>query len=103
MPVRGHGLKEKTMRISDEQMKKVISQLKEQGAHQDASPLIEPGYRESNGDVISRLTKRILNMPEREELVAQLKARIEAGEYNPTGEEIADAMLRRAIADECSG
>ncbi len=91
------------MRISDEQLKKVLSQLKEQGPRQDASPLIEPGYRESNGDVISRLTKRILTMPEREELVAQLKARIEAGEYNPTGEEIAEAMLRRAVADEYKG
>ena len=31
--------------------------------------------------------------------IAELKAKIEAGEYNPTGDEIADAMIRRSIAD----
>ena len=30
---------------------------------------------------------------------AARRARIEAGEYNPTGDEIADTMIRRAIAD----
>jgi anti-sigma28 factor (negative regulator of flagellin synthesis) len=32
-------------------------------------------------------------------MVASLKARIEAGEYNPTSHEIVDTMIRRAIAD----
>ncbi|MGE0002239.1 MAG: flagellar biosynthesis anti-sigma factor FlgM [Fimbriimonadaceae bacterium] len=32
-------------------------------------------------------------------MVAELKARIEAGDYNPGAEEIVDAMLRRAKAD----
>ena len=35
----------------------------------------------------------------RDDVVAELRARIEAGEYNPTGSEIAEAMIRRAIAD----
>jgi negative regulator of flagellin synthesis FlgM len=38
-------------------------------------------------------------MPDREEMVASLKARIEAGEYNPSAEDIVDTMIRRAIAD----
>ena len=35
----------------------------------------------------------------REELVQSLKARIENGTYNVSGEEIADLMIRRAFAD----
>lgn len=90
------------MRISDEQMKKVVARRKELGESQDSDLGLREGTRESSGDIVARLTKRIANMPEREDLVAELKAKIEAGEYNPTGEEIADAMLRRAIADEFS-
>jgi flagellar biosynthesis anti-sigma factor FlgM len=36
----------------------------------------------------------------REELVLEIKARIERGEYHPDANEIADAMIRRAIADQ---
>lgn len=40
------------------------------------------------------------NVPDiREEMVNELKARIEAGEYKVTGEEIADMMIRRRAAD----
>lgn len=35
----------------------------------------------------------------REEIVADLKARIEKGEYKVSGEEIADMMMRRLRAD----
>jgi flagellar biosynthesis anti-sigma factor FlgM len=35
----------------------------------------------------------------REDLVAELKGKIEKGEYNPTGEEIADAIIKREAAD----
>ncbi|MCW5941125.1 MAG: flagellar biosynthesis anti-sigma factor FlgM [Fimbriimonadaceae bacterium] len=83
-------------------MKKVVARRKEQGQTQDSILGLREGTGESSGDIVARLTKRIANMPEREELVAELKARIEAGTYNPTGEEIADAMIRRAIADEYS-
>ena len=39
-------------------------------------------------------------MPDRDEMVASIKARIEAGEYDVSGEDVADAMIRRAIADK---
>lgn len=89
------------MRITDDQMKKALARAKE-GRKLDEPILPSEGFRESNGDVIRRLTKQIVDMPEREELVQELRRRIESGEYNPSGEEIADAMLRRAIADEFS-
>ena len=38
-------------------------------------------------------------MPDREEYIAELKAKIDAGQYNPTSDDIADAMIRRNIAD----
>jgi len=44
----------------------------------------------------------VLDMPDREAMISELKARIEAGTYNPTGDEIADAMMRRAVADRLS-
>jgi anti-sigma28 factor (negative regulator of flagellin synthesis) len=52
--------------------------------------------------LIEQVTKEVLAMPDRDEMVAELKARIEAGTYNPTGDEIADAMIRRSVADRLS-
>lgn len=41
------------------------------------------------------------NTPDiREDYVKELKERIQKGEYNVTGEEIADMMLRRRAADK---
>ncbi|MBI1757120.1 MAG: flagellar biosynthesis anti-sigma factor FlgM [Fimbriimonas ginsengisoli] len=54
---------------------------------------------EADKPLIKRVTKDVENMPDREEMVAELKAKVESGEYNPTGDEIADAMIRRNIAD----
>jgi negative regulator of flagellin synthesis FlgM len=38
-------------------------------------------------------------MPDREDMIAEIKAKIEAGDYQPSSDEIADAMIRRSIAD----
>lgn len=55
--------------------------------------------RLTDADLISELTAKVNEMPDRDEMVAELKAKIESGAYHPTGEEIADTMIRRAIAD----
>jgi len=52
-----------------------------------------------DADMIQDTTKQVLAMPDREEMIAVLKDRIEKGEYNPSGEDIADAMVRRMLAD----
>ncbi len=52
-----------------------------------------------DADLIAEVTAKVKAAPDREEMIADLKARIEAGQYNPTGEEITDTMIRRAIAD----
>ena len=55
--------------------------------------------QKADKDLVRQVVEAIHNMPDREDFVADLRARIEAGTYNPTGDEIADAMIRRAIAD----
>lgn len=51
-------------------------------------------------ELIDQVTKDILAMNDREQMIADLKARIESGEYNPSSEDIADAMVRRHVADQ---
>ncbi|MFM9873331.1 MAG: flagellar biosynthesis anti-sigma factor FlgM [Fimbriimonadaceae bacterium] len=52
-----------------------------------------------DADLIADITKKVNEAPDREEMIADLKARIKAGTYNPSGQEITDTMIRRAIAD----
>lgn len=84
------------MKISKEQLTKLIAasgQLDER-AKADAAliKLIDAG-------VIKQVTREIAEMPDRDAMIAELKRRIESGEYNPSGDEIAEAMLRRAVVD----
>lgn len=50
-------------------------------------------------DLIQEVVKQVNQMPDRDAMVAELKAKIETGQYKPTGHDIADAMVRRSIAD----
>jgi len=52
-----------------------------------------------DADLIQQVTRDVIEMSDREAVIEDLKARIKAGTYNPTGAEIADTMVRRAIAD----
>jgi hypothetical protein len=85
------------MRISDTEVQKILS------GSAVVEAIVELGgdaeQRSADRPLIDKLTREVIEMPDREEMVAELKARIEAGEYNPSGDEIADAMIRRAIAD----
>ena len=85
------------MKISREQLQKVA----ESGGNvtPDSAQIDAAVIRLTDKALIQEVTHKVIDMPDRDEMVAELKARIEAGEYNPTGEEIADAMVRRAIAD----
>lgn len=87
------------MRISDTQVKKVLSE--DWAAYRDAlvGPISKPVGREVDLDLIDRISAEVIAMPDREEMVAELKAKIEAGEYNPSSDEIVEAMIRRSIAD----
>ena len=88
------------MRISDNEVKKVLS-----GEYAIAQEITTIGHeneaarREADQALVKEVTRSVIEAPDREEMIASLKARIEAGEYNPTGDEIADTMIRRSIAD----
>ena len=89
------------MRISDAEIKKILngqySVVEDINRHERDSEV-----KRENAVLIEQVTKEVLAMPDRDEMVAELKARIEAGTYNPTGDEIADAMIRRSVADRLS-
>jgi len=51
------------------------------------------------GDVIREITAKVNEMPDREDRVRELKAQVDGGTYQRSGEEIAVAMGRRALAD----
>lgn len=88
------------MQISDEQVKMVKELLVQRGLAQEIQDMdLESFPRPEDAELIRQVVQEVLNMPDREDRIADLKARIEAGTYNPSGDEIADAMVRRAIAD----
>ena len=82
------------MRISDEQVKKALEVQREA-----LDVELEPSPKPTDGPMIKTIIQEVIHMPDREDRIAEVKAAIEAGEYNPTGDEIADAMIKRAIAD----
>ena len=57
--------------------------------------------RPSAGDAeVNEVVELVHEMPDiRADVVAALQARIEAGDYEVNEEEVADLMLRRALAD----
>lgn len=83
------------MRISDIELKKVL----QVGVLAPAEELGLQSPKPTDWRLISRLVGEVIAMPDRDDVVADLKARIEAGTYKPTCDEIADAMIRRAVAD----
>lgn len=91
------------MRISDNEVKKLLSTP----SLAEAEAIVE--FQEdvydptADQDLIKKVKADVMAMSDREEMIADLKARIEAGTYNPTGDEIADTMIRRAIADRIRG
>ena len=90
------------MRISDTEVKKILG-----GQYAIVEDIVDLGQtiqtRDKDADLIQQTTAEVIAMPDREEMISDLRARIEAGTYNPTGDEIADAMIRRSIADRIKG
>jgi len=85
------------MKISQEQLKKVASTG---GAITPDSEVVDAAViKLTDKELIQEITHKVEDMPDREEMIAELKAKIEAGEYKVSGDEIADAMIRREIAD----
>lgn len=87
------------MRISDIEVKKILTGS--ESLVQEIEEISLEGARHGRDkELIRQVAADIIAMPDRDEYVAEIKARIEAGAYNPTGDDIADAMIRRNIADQ---
>jgi len=85
------------VKISTEQLDKIHSaggRITPEAAKAD-----EAVIRLTDADLIAAVTSRVDKIPDRDDIVAALRAKIASGEYNPTGDEIADAIVRRLIAD----
>jgi negative regulator of flagellin synthesis FlgM len=51
-------------------------------------------------EVVRQVVDAVSQQPDvREQIVASLRERIESGDYNVSGEQIAEMMLRRALTD----
>ena len=94
------------MRISDSEVKRILSHSHEgMPTHAIVSEIIDIGHTadiKQDRPLIDSVVELVKEMPDRESVILELKARIEAGTYNPSGDDIADTMIRRAIADRLS-
>lgn len=55
-----------------------------------------------DADLIKSVTAAVNEMPDREDMINDLKSRIAKGEYIVSADEIVDTMVRRAKADRIS-
>ena len=84
------------MQVSDTEVKKII----EMGTLAHEIDLVgQARQRAEDAQIVDRVVADVNAMNDREDRIADLKARIESGAYNPSGADIADAMVRRAIVD----
>jgi anti-sigma28 factor (negative regulator of flagellin synthesis) len=84
------------MQIRKEQID-ALRRAQEDGLSQ--AKVDEATIRLLDKDLITETVQKVHAAPDREARIAELKARLAAGEYQVTGEEIAEAMIRRAAAD----
>ncbi len=84
------------MQISDNEVKNI---LKQGSLAQQIDMVAEARQRAEDAELVASVVADVNAMDDREDRIADLKSRIEAGSYNPAGADIADAMIRRAIAD----
>ncbi len=91
------------MRISDTEIKKILDGPAVADPSFPVDGLAALGHDPRRDDeLVYEVTQSVMAMGDREEAIASLRARIEAGTYAPTAEQIVDGMARRAIADQVS-
>jgi len=90
---------ERKMQISDVEVKKIIDSKKL------VAEILEIGQERSKAEdaqVVQEVTQAVMQMADREDRIAEIKAKIESGTYQVTGAQIAESMIRRTIADRIS-
>lgn len=97
LPARGRT----DMRITKEQVLKVLEEKKKTSEPNVPTLLSHRMNVSDDARFIRQLRDEILAMPDvRAELVEEIRARIERGEYQVSAEDIVEAMIRRMIADQ---
>lgn len=84
------------MKVSNEQIARVIAQPV---LTPDANKVDDAVIRLVDAELVQSVTKDVLNAPDREAMVAEIKAKVDAGTYKVSADDIVDTMVRRAIAD----
>lgn len=87
------------MKISTEQLNAVRALQADAPATEKVDTAV---IRLMDRDLILKTTGAVQGMGDREEMIRDLKARIDEGTYNPSSDDIADAIMRRAAADKIS-
>lgn len=88
------------MKISTEQLEKVKAL---DGQVTPPENVVETAViKLMNAELVKSVTAEVNAMPDRDDVVADLKAKIKRGEYKVSAEEIVDTMIRRARADRIS-
>jgi hypothetical protein len=87
------------MRISDAEVKKILSHP-EPSVVNEIDQIEVVRVRRQDQALVKELTADVTSMPDRDDLIAELRSRIEQGAYRPTAESIVEGMVRRAIADQ---
>jgi anti-sigma28 factor (negative regulator of flagellin synthesis) len=84
------------MQISDNEIKKIL------GSRNIVAAIVEIDdhrLKTDDQELIEDVTRQVIQMPDRTDRIEELKAKISSGTYNVTGEEIAESMIKRSIAD----
>jgi anti-sigma28 factor (negative regulator of flagellin synthesis) len=84
------------MQISDNEVKKLIDSKKLMA---EIAEIGEAREKAEDQELVQEVTQAVMRMPDRGDRIAELKAKIDSGTYQVSGEEIADSMIKRAIAD----
>ena len=101
------------MKISEQEVSRLLSySLTDQQSLRNPSPVMDAAHAvvrtadathvsvSSTAQDVRRIAQLIKQLPDvREDRVQELKAQIENGTYHVSSEDIADLMIRRAIAD----
>ncbi len=88
------------MQISDNEVKRLLKSRDDlvREIESIADGIDDPEFT-IDPQMVRELTQKVLEMPDREDRIAELKAEIAKGTYRPTAEQIVEAMIRRTIAD----
>ena len=87
------------MRISDAEVKRIINGPGP-SIVAEIEQVAEENTRQQDLLTVKAMTHDIMEMGDRQEMIDELRAQIAAGIYNPSGDEIVDSMIRRAVADQ---